>query len=239
MDIRNRQFIDAENGLSKDQYNKWIKDSRKRFLGIFPTNSLLYGDNHYKYYGIKSKYTEDELSEPLIGDLNAMQIAYILDSMDVYTIMCLMCKKDPSQSIVQGRGDIIYDEDNSLIHIPNDTTMLECDYYDNNGNPHFIYAFPFEKNNRKWSLNSIKPIHTKQIYEKSWGGSYRTWEGSTTANEVLFRVLRLPVSVVLGSIDSVSTKYSKVLPYDDNLCENLTDINMNKPEKYKELVKRR
>lgn len=218
----NNQFVDAEEGLSREQYNRWIKDARKRYLGKFPTNSLLFGDNHYKYDSRKGFYCESDLSEPLIGNLNASQIAAILDTMDVYTIMSLIC------------GDTL-----SLKYYPDSDIMtllprINGNYVDSNGISRSVYSLPFEINNRKDSISRYKKYHTKQIYFDDIT-FFRRFDGSISANEALFRFLRLPVSYVLGSINEVSTQYNCNLPYDEKLCDTISEIIREKPKEFKKI----
>lgn len=222
----NNQFVDAEKGLNREQYNKWIKEARKKYLGKFPTNSLLFGDNHYKYDPSKGFYCESDLSEPLIGNLNASQIAQILDTMDEYTIMSLMCGENLSVDY--------YPDFDLRCFLP----VIHGKYVDSSGIPHFIYSYPNELNTRKNSITRHKKNHTKQIYVKYYKDSYispyynHQFDGSISANEVLFRILRLPVSEVLGAINAADTKFDADLPYDDVLCDQISIINDNKPKEF-------
>lgn len=227
------QFTDSEYGFEQNRYNRWVKDSKKSFLKSIPTASLLFGDNHIQYlYPQFSKYTIEQLSEPLIGNLSAQQIAILLDSMDLYTIMSLISDDDilAEDKICQDYCNYNMDVDVNYYGVQNEYSRI--DYLNVltklrgtfSGNE--IYSYPFQISTRSDRSISIKPYHIKHIYGHNFGNGI-------SANEVLFRFLRLPVSVVLGSINEINFRYDSGLPVDEDLCAMIERINSNKPDKYK------
>ncbi len=245
--MEKRIFEDAKEGMKPLDYYKWMKKSRETYLGVIPAISLLYGDNHRQFYYPGVKYTEEELSTPLIGDLNATQIAKIMDSLDLYTIMNIVCLEGTvfefQQKVSYGNGDIVFTDAN-VWHYTDYLTTLGGTYMDKD-DPINVYAFPFKGNSsvpfkRTSSVGSrfdFNPYHTKQIYQMISNdhgyAKYSTVADTMTAYELLFRKLRVPVAKVLGAVDRENTHFSTELPYDSELRYLIRFINQDKPEKYK------
>jgi len=191
----NKQFIDADYGMKQADYNKWIKDAKKTYIGTIETESLLIGDLHC----YRNNY-RDELCEEVIGNLSALQIVKILDSIDLYTIMKLISKDlkvtNITDSYPVATGNCIFDDGSNLflyaeLHNVFNRSVSKGAYVGKNG---------------KWFRDGIKSINGISAYE------------------LLYRFLRLPIGVVLSSINEVNTHMESGLPIDDDLCRKLEDI---------------
>ena len=195
----NKQFIDAEYGMNQAKYNRWIKDAKKTYIHTIETRSLLMGDLHC----YKNNYRE-ELYEEAIGNLSPAQIVKILDSIDLYTIMKLISKNLEITNIAEfypvATGNCIFDDGSQI----------------------YLYAELNNIFNRSWSQRSYIGKRGKWFRDgiKSING--------VNAYEILYRFLRLPIGVVLSSINEVNTHMDSGIPVDEDLCQKLEDIQTDK-----------
>jgi len=195
----NKQFIDADYGMKQADYNRWIKDAKKTYIGTIETESLLMGDLHC----YRNNYRE-ELSNEVIGNLSIAQIVRILDSIDLYTIMKLISNDIEITNIAKfypiATGNCIFSDGSSM----------------------YLYAELNTNFNRSWSQRSYIGRRGKWFRDgiKSING--------INAYELLYRFLRLPIGVVLSSINEVNTHMESGIPFDDDLCQKLEDIQTDK-----------
>ena len=192
-----KQFMDAPTGLTKIDYNKWLKEAKKTYLLSIPTQSLLMGDIHHY-----PKHSEDELNERVIGNLSPVQIIQILDSLDLHTIMKLIIDNSEYRAI------------NSSWKIK---TFGDTELVGNTLDGELI-AYPNHPFNRRISLgysydyrDGVKSINDRNAYE------------------VLYSYLRLPISVVLSSINEVNTHLSCSIPFNHELCSKIEAIQKYQP----------
>ena len=190
-----KQFLDAPNELTKIEYNKWLKEAKKTYLLSIPTQSLLMGDIHHY-----PKHSKEELNESVIGNLSAIQIIQILDSLDLYTIMKLIT------------------DDVMLIHDITDYWIRKHGDVELIGNTEEgkLVAYPFHQFNRSFSLGNRNSYVNRRDGVKSIN--------SKNAYELLYSYLRLPISTVLSSINEVNTHISCDIPFNNELCSKIEKI---------------
>ena len=195
----NKQFVDASYGMNQAEYNRWIKDAKKTYINTIETESLLMGDLHC----YRNNYRE-ELESEVIGNLNSCQIVRILDSIDLYTIMKLISRDLEITSIAEfypiATGNCVFSDGSSM----------------------YLYAELNNIFNRSWS---------KRTYIGKNGEWYRDGIKSingVNAYEILYRFLRLPIGVVLSSINEVNTHMDSGIPFDEDLCQKIDDIQGDK-----------
>lgn len=195
----NKQFIDANKDMNQAEYNRWIKDSKKTYIHTIETSSLLMGDLHC----YRNNYKEELYSEA-IGNLSPCQIVRILDSIDLYTIMKLI-SKDLEITNMTGpypvaTGNCIFDDGSSM--------FLYAEL--NNVFNRSISKGTYIGKNGKWYRDGIKSINGINSYE------------------LLYRFLRLPIGVILSSINEVNTHMDSGLPFDEDLCQRIDEIQSEK-----------
>ena len=191
-----KQFLDAPTGLTKTEYNRWLKEAKKTYLLSIPTQSLLMGDIHH--YPTHSK---DELNESVIGNLNPNQIIQILDSLDLHTIMKL----------------ITYGFEYRTIKSCWSCAFGDTELVGNTPDGKFT-AYPNRSFNRSISL----------------GYSYNYRDGVKSINdrnayEILYSYLRLPISVILSSINEVNTHLPCNIPFDNAVCSKIDEVQKFQP----------
>ena len=208
-DALNRQFVDAPEGLSHDEYRKWLKKARNTFLATIPVESSILGD--VRNLGNHSK---EEMERPVMNNLNHNQIIDILDSLNLYTIMALSSDsvRIDKLSNLNIRGQLYnYDvrPDSSVI-------VGYSKHSDIIGFPHKAFNRDLEDRSIYKSRDGIRSIITIDINDKVI--EKKTYEN---AYKHLFSSLLLPVSTVISSINEVTTRYNSGIPYDDKLCEQI------------------
>lgn len=188
-----KQFLDAPTGLTKTEYNKWLKEAKKTYL----LSILLIGDIHH--YPTHSK---DELNESIIGNLSPTQIIQILDSLDLHTIMKLITDDFDYRAI----------KNSFQIQTFGDTKLV------GNAPEGELIAYPYHPFKRSISLgysyyhrDRLKSLNNRNAYE------------------VLYSYLKLPISVILSSINKVNTHLSCNIPFDDALCSKIDEIQKYAP----------
>ena len=195
----NKQFTDSTYGMNQALYNRWIKDAKKTYIGTIETESLLMGDLHC----YRSNYRE-ELCEEVIGNLNALQIVRILDSIDLYTIMKLISFDLEITNFAEyypiATGNCIF-SDGSQMYL-----YAELNNFFNRSFSQRDYASKMGVLSR----DAIKSINGVNAYE------------------ILYRFLRLPIGVVLSSINEVNTHMETGIPINEDLCQRLEDIQTDK-----------
>lgn len=202
-----KQFLDALNGLTNAEYNKWLKEAKKTYVLSIPTQSLLMGDIHHY-----PKHSNDELNESVIGNLSPNLIIQILDSLDLHTIMKLITDDSDYRPI----------ENNFHIQTFGDTKLI------GNTPEGELIAHPHHPFNRSISLgysyyhrDGVKSINNRNAYE------------------VLYSYLKLPISVILSSINKVNTHLPCNIPFDDALCSKIYEIQEHAPSFQFQIRKRK
>jgi len=150
--VSNRQFVDAPEGLSKLEYNRWlVKDAKKSFILTLETPSILMGSYHHF-----SKHSEEELeTKTNIGNLTPNQIIEILNSINIYTIMKLICS------------------DVEIFNAPRRPWGYQYGYigidgwFESDGNIQCLESYPFRYYSKK---ETIKSINNKNAYEYLYRG---------------------------------------------------------------------
>jgi hypothetical protein len=196
----NRQFIDAEPGLTTNEYNKWLKKSKTTFFHTIPTNSLLMGSNEEN---IRRSHSNDELyANPLTGfEYGPFDIMSVLNLLDIYTIMSLL-------------GEDIKVE----------TIGPENNYKDNL----FVTAIGKKIDGSSIKLASRPYFGAKSICSIDETGKINY--DYKNANEVLFRALKLPLTIVFNSVHEAIDPYHlpneavSLVPVNDELCEKVLRI---------------
>lgn len=148
----NRQFVDAPEGLSKSEYNSWlVKEAKKSFILTLEAPSILMG-SWYHY----PKHSEEELeTKTNIGNLTPNQIIEILNSINIYTIMKLICS------------------DVEIFNAPRRPWGYQYGYigingyFSSDGNSFYLESYPFREYNKK---ETIKSISNKNAYEYLYRG---------------------------------------------------------------------
>ena len=148
----NRQFVDIPEGLSKSEYNRWLaKNIKKSFILTLETPSILMGNRHYF-----PKHSEEELeTKTTIGNLTPNQIIDILNSINIYTIMKLICS------------------DVEIFNAPRRPWGYQYGYigidgwFESDGNNLCLESFPFRYYSKK---ETIKSINCKNAYEYLYRG---------------------------------------------------------------------
>ena len=195
----NKQFIDANVGMNQADYNKWIKDAKKTYIHTIETESLLMGDLHC----YRNNHRE-ELYAEAIGNLSPCQIVRILDSIDLYTIMKLISKDLEITNITESypiaTGNCNFQDGSSLY------LYAELPNVFNRS----VSKGTYVGKNGKWFRDGIKSISGINAYE------------------LLYRFLRLPIGVVISSINEVNTHMDSGIPFDDDLCQRIDEIQSDK-----------
>ena len=147
-------------------------------------------------------HSEDELNESVIGNLSPTQIIQILDSLDLHTIMKLITD-DVNYRTIRNSFQIQTFGDTELIANTPEGELI---------------AYPHHPFNRRISLrysychrDGVKSINGRNAYE------------------VLYSYLKLPISVILSSINEVNTHLSCNIPFDDVLCSKIDEIQKYAP----------
>ena len=195
----NKQFVDAPYGMNQSEYNRWIKDSKKTYIHTIESGSLLMGDLHC----YRNNYRE-ELYTEAIGNLSPAQIVRILDSIDLYTIMKLISQDLEITNVAE-----LYP-----------VATGNCNFVD--GSNMFLYAELNTFFNRSWSLGEYVGKKGKWVRD-----SIKSING-VNAYEILYKFLRLPIGVVLSSINEVNTHMDSGIPFDEDLCQRIEDIETDK-----------
>lgn len=195
----NKQFVDTDYVMSQAHYNKWLKKAKKTYIGTIETESLLMGDLHC----YRNNYSE-ELCDEVIGNLSSCQIVRILDSIDLYTIMKLISNDLEITNIAEyypiATGNCVFSDGSSMYLYAELNTIF------NRSRSQGEYI----GKNGKWVRDGIKSINGINAYE------------------ILYRFLRLPIGVVLSSINEVNTHMDSGIPFDEDLCQRLEDIQTDK-----------
>lgn len=195
----NKQFVDAPYGMTQAEYNRWIKDSKKTYIHTIETGSLLMGDLHcYRNNCREELYTE------AIGNLSPAQIVRILDSIDLYTIMKLISNDLEITNFAEyypiATGNCFFDDGSKMYLYAELNTFFNRSWSQRK----------YTGKNGKWFRDSIKSINGVNAYE------------------ILYRFLKLPIGVVLSSINEVNTHMDSGIPFDEDLCQRLEDIQNDK-----------
>lgn len=150
--VLNRQFVDAPEDLSKSEYNRWlVKEAKKSFILTLETPSILMGSWHHY-----PKHLNEELeTKTNIGNLTPNQIIEILNSINIYTIMKLICS------------------DVEIFNAPHRPWGYQYGYigidgwFESDGNYQSLESFPFRYYSKK---ETIKSINDKNAYEYLYRG---------------------------------------------------------------------
>ena len=192
-----KQFLDAPTGLTKIEYNKWLKEAKKTYLLSIPTQSLLMGDIH-RY----PKHSKDELNESVIDSLSPNQIIQILDTLDIHTIMKLITDDFDYREIRNNYQRQTFGDTELVGNTPD-------------GN---LIAYPNRPFNRSISLR----------YSYHYRDGVKSINGRN-AYEILYSYLRLPISVILSSINEINTHLPCNIPFDNALCSKIDEVQKFQP----------